>query len=886
MQRNLWRCLVVVPFLFLFWIELCGFALETSQGRALFPPQLKDGVFPHHYRPERTVDFEHLRLEIQVFMKEKRIEGTAHYRLRPIHDGVTQIRLDAYEMQIHSVTVSDSTVEWRYSDNSLYLTFPEPLPCGQSISMRIGYASNSPYIGGKYGAGMHFTDSRHVAPEQPDQVFTIVEPFGASVWFPCGDYPNDLLQTELVVTVPKPYVTLSNGLCIASTEDGGWRTDHWRQERPHATYLVSLAIGDFEIVRDEWRGIPVEYYVERGLGSDARPSLGKTPAMIEFFSEYLQTPYPYEKYAQVAVRYFTAGGMEHTTATTMHQWIVLDESARLDSDEESLIMHELAHQWFGDMVTCKNWAELWLNEGFATLSDALWDEHSKGPDAYLEAILNKMEGYIGDSRRYTRAIVTNVFEKADEMFDGHSYPKGAAVLHMLRQELGDAFFRKALHRYLDTHAPGLVDTDDLMESIEATTGRPMDRFFEQWVYRPGHPRLKVTHEWLPEKKQVKFTILQTQEMKEGEPAFAFPLDLEVCTQGQTYLQTIQVQRKEETAFVDCPEAPQSVRVDPCLKVLKELEHPKSQDMLLEDLRNGSTIIVRIQAARALAEHRKPEVEDALFQAIQSDPYLRVRTEALQTLAKERTDKTRDRIVQCLDDPDAKIRRAAVNALHGFYKDAVVIASLEKRIEADPSTNVVADAIQALGQIQATACRELIRNQLQRESWKNRIRVEALDALVKLKHPSAFTDFVTYSHDPYPRDVRTTAIAGLGRLAAEMEKEPGEALEILLQYLQSQAVSIRQAAIEGLEALGNRGAVEPLRWVETNDGEERVRYAAGRAIAAIYRDRESELAGKNAGQIDVLKDETIKLEDRVKELEEKLKSLLEKENLEAKGDLDS
>ncbi|MGC9326554.1 MAG: M1 family metallopeptidase, partial [Candidatus Hinthialibacter sp.] len=346
-------------------------------GSSFFPPQLKDGVYPRHYRPDRTVDFQHLNLEIKVDMNEMRIEGAAHYTFQPIHDGVQTIRFDAYELDIQDVDGPESpSMDWRYSDNALYVEFDSPLPMGENQTLSIQYASDKLKMGGRFQDGMHFTDSKHVAPQSADQMFTIGEPIGACSWLPCGDYPNDRLTTEIYVTAPKEFTTLSNGLLIDSQEEGEWRTDHWKQKIPHVTYLISLVVGRFSIVRDEWRGIPVEYYVEKGLEEHARPSMGKTPDMIEFFSNYLDYPYPYEKYAQVAVRYFTAGGMEHTTATTLHEWTVMDGNARQDSDQDGLIMHELAHQWFGDLITCESWDELWLNEGFATLSDALWDEYS------------------------------------------------------------------------------------------------------------------------------------------------------------------------------------------------------------------------------------------------------------------------------------------------------------------------------------------------------------------------------------------------------------------------------------------------------------------------------------------------------------------------------
>lgn len=856
-------------------LSISGFGYETDWicGYRLFPPQLKDGVYPHHYRPDRTVDFEHLKLEIQVFMKEMRIEGTAHFTFRPIHNRVKSVRFDAHKMKIKNVIcIGQPSLDWNYSENSLYVNLPHELPVDQLQEIVIEYIGDKLKAGGRFGGGMMFTDSKHVAPESADQMYTLDEPFGASAWFPCGDYPNDRLVTEIFAKVPNEFATLSNGLLVDSKEDGEWRTDHWLQKIPHATYLVSLVVGHFEAVRDTWRGIPVEYYVEKGLAKDARPSMGKTPDMIEFFSNYLDYPYPYEKYAQIAVRYFNAGGMEHTTATTMLEGIVMDENARQDTDMEGLIMHELSHQWFGDLVTCESWPQLWLNESFATLSDALWDEHTKGKDAYLEAMLERMENYIGESYSYKRPIVSNLFEKADEMFDGHSYPKGAFVLHMLRQQLGNDLFRKIFQVYLKKNAPGLVTTNDFQKTVEETTGRPMDRFFEQWIFRPGHPKLQVQHEWLEKEKQVKLTLKQTQEMKEGDPAFAFPLTVEVCTETEPIRKTFDISKKEESVFVDCPQAPKSVAVDPDIQVLMELEHKKSDDMLLYDLEKGSTIIVRIRAARALADVRNEQTREALLKTAKNDSSLRVRFEAIATLGKDRSPETMNALLSLIGDPEPKVRSRVVNALGGFYKEKKVIGALFERFKTDSSHNVRADAARVVAQLEPDGAYEVLKPGLTVESWENRVQTAVMNALVDLKEPRVYDDLVRFSKDPYPRDVRTTAIRGIGRLAGKTKKNQNKTLDLLLEYLKSSAESIRQAAISGLQGLESEDAIPQLRWVEQNDEEKGVREAAERAITEIRKGKDREWASQNAGRIDKLEDQNKKLEERIKELETKIKEV--------------
>ncbi|MFB3787889.1 MAG: M1 family aminopeptidase [bacterium] len=876
MYQPCFRRFVMAAMWFLWLGSFPVFSLDSMDGLFHFPPKLKDGVYPRHYRPDRTVDFEHLRLELKIFMNEKRVEGTARYDFRPIHDQVKYIRFDAMRMDIASVTCpSQPSLKWTYSEDAVHVEFPAPLPLDATASLAIAYSVKPPQSNPAWmDTGMYFTDSKHVVAETPDQMFTLNEPFGGSCWFPCADYPNDRMTTEMMVTVPKEMVTLSNGLLVDSKEDGEWRTDHWKQKLPHAVYLVSLAAGRFGIVRDEWRGIPVEYYVEAGKEADARPSLGKTPAMIEFFSNYLDYPYPYEKYAQVAVRYFNAGGMEHTTATTLFQGAVLDEEGRLDNDVDGLVAHELFHQWYGDLVTCQSWNDLWLNESFATYSEPLWIRHEKGQDAFLESVLDMMEGYIGSSQGYTRPIVTNEYESPWEMFDSHSYPKGGSVLHMLRNQAGEDLFRKILNRFLVKHAPGLVSTADFMQVVEEVTGKPMDRFFEQWIYRPGHPKLKVEHQWIPERRQVKLVLTQTQEMKEGEAAFAFPLDIEIQTDGKTIRETIEISQKEETAFFDCPTPPLSVVIDPSLNVLMELEHEKPEDMLLRDLKNGSTIIVKIRAARALKDQKSDQVIEALSQAVRSESFLRLRTTCVESLAAIPGERVQNALIEFSGDAEPKLRAAAVSALGNYYKDEQVYPVLRKRFETDRAIQVVAAAARALARVKCDNAYEILSPGLERDSYMDTIRLAVMDALVDLKESRVYPALDRYARDPYPREVQVSALQGLGKLAGETRQSEQETLDLLIPILKSESEALRRAAVEGLQSLGMKDAIPHLQWTEQNDVDKNLREAAKNAIAEIRKGLDNNQAAQNAGRIDELEKKNKDLEKRLEELESNLKRLTE------------
>lgn len=502
----------------------------------------------------------------------------------------------------------------------------------------------------------------------------------------------------------------------------------------------------------------------------------------------------------------------------------------------------------------------------------MWFEHVSGEDGYLGAILEKMERYIESSKQYTRPIVENRFEDPDEMFDSHSYPKAACVLHILRWQLGDDLFRKSLNHYLKSNAPGLVHSKDLMRAVEETTGRTLDRFWEQWIYRPGHPVLNVVHQWLPKEKKVKLTFRQTHKMEEGDSAFAFPLDIEIRTKGNTIHETIDIANVEESASIDCPEAPQSVNVDPKLRVLMELEHLKSQDMLLYDLEHGSTIVVRIRAARELDKHRKDRVTDALAKCMNDDPSEPVQVEAAKQLRKIKNDKSKKILIAACDHPKHRTRQEIVSALGEFYKDRDAWDAVCKSFRTDQSIQAAANAARALGRIDLEDAYPVLKDGLNRQSFRETIRTAILDALVDLDEPEVESWLKKYADDPYPRDLRATAIRGLGRLTYENDTKKDKILDLLLGYLKSSDPSIRGSVVSALRSLKHKDAIPHLQSVQDNDADKGIRDSAKDAIAEIRREHENELAAKNAGRLDELEKENKSLKERLDEMEKALEDV--------------
>ena len=454
---------------------------------------------PRHFERPRPFAVEHIALDLALDFETKSVSGSASLRLRRIDPEASSVELDAIGFTIASVTVSDNAVTHTYDGR--VLTVPIP-PQSDRVNVVVTYSATP-------RKGLYFLEPDEHVPNRPKQAWTQLQEEDARHLFPCHDKPHVKMTTEARIRVPHGYYVLSNGALRERQDDGKTTTFHWQMNEPHASYLVTIVAGEFTEIAatahvngvapelpEEGRDVPVTYLVPKGREADAKRTFGRTPDMISYFSELLHVPYPWNKYAQVVVSDFIFGGMENTTATTMYEHILLDERAALDVTSDDLIAHELAHQWFGDLVTCRDWSEGWLNEGFATFMEHVWREKVLGRDEYEYSIRNDLAAYLSEAAgRYRRAIVCQDYDAPLDLFDRHLYEKGGLTLHVLRTELGDALFWRGVSLYLHRHARGVVETRDLMRALEEVSGRSLGRRFEELVYKPGHAEVEIELSW-------------------------------------------------------------------------------------------------------------------------------------------------------------------------------------------------------------------------------------------------------------------------------------------------------------------------------------------------------------------------------------------------------
>ncbi|MEM4404923.1 MAG: M1 family metallopeptidase, partial [Nitrososphaerota archaeon] len=452
------------------------------------------------YRPqyprEPKFNIKHYRLSVKPILDERTIEGEATITLVS-SDGV--VELDAYEIEIETVVGTDD-LSHSY-DGRILVVRTTP---GREHNITIRYRA-------KPRAGLYFILPDRDYPNRTPMVYSQGEPEYHRRWMPIYDYPNMKFTTELIATVPKDFTVVSNGDLVEIRETTNESIWHYRMEKPHSPYLISFVAGIFEKEEAEVDGVRLIFYVPKGMKGLIPNSFSKTADMMKFFAQLTGIPYPFKTYTQVCVPEFVVGGMENTTVATLTELTLHDDHAHMDFSSDPLVAHELAHQWFGDLVTCRDWSHIWLNESFATYLENLYVQRDRGDDEFIYELLNDLQSYLEEHhKRYSRPVVMRVYKYPEELFDRHAYPKGGLILHSLRQFLGDDAFWHGLNLFIRRHAYSTADTEDLRKALEESSGRHLEWFFDQFIYSAGHPILGVTYRWDERESTLRLTVKQEQ----------------------------------------------------------------------------------------------------------------------------------------------------------------------------------------------------------------------------------------------------------------------------------------------------------------------------------------------------------------------------------------
>ena len=770
MIRHLWtpRPLIVI-------LATLGFGLAASaQGPGEARPNgrrpfAKAGT-PKQSERVRTFDVKHIKGELTLDIKKSEIRGTVTHTVSPLHPNLDAVTLDCgAALKVSKVAIGSTDCKYEQKGDELIIKLDHPYGVADSLALAVTYAGTSP----EKGVSFIKPDADH--PKRGVCVWTQGEPEDARFWLPCFDYPNEKSTCEMIVTVDKPLTVVSNGTLESTKDNGETSTFHWKMDSLLTTYLISVVAADFAVYHDKLGGLPVDYYVLKEVDeATARRAMGKTPKMIAFFNQKIGTPYAYPKYATVCLPEF-GGGMEHTSATTMTDSILSDPIASLENDADSIVAHELAHQWFGDLITCRDWSNLWLNEGFASYFDPLFTEFDKGADAFQIDMASNLASYLSSDRGYRRPIVEARYNDPWQMFDGVTYAKGSCVLHALRGLVGDDAWWRGIKLYVATYKDQNVVTADFRKSMEQVSGRDLTWFFDQWVYHGGHPELTASWRFSDEDKTLRLKVDQTQTVDDVTPLFRLPTTVEIADDSGVREVAITIDGKTHEFVIACPSGkPKMIRIDPKGWIPKTLTFEKPIEEWLYQIDHSVDYLGRAEAANALAsaKYKGEKVSiDALGKAWkrENDPTAKAAmVKALATLGEA----ARPALIEAAKDSDARIRVAAINTLAALKLDTeletLLRATWSNQGEAYSARSA---AMRALVKIKGKEkeADDLIAAALKDPANNYSFAVAALQVLIEEGGQKAREAAVLYSRPGQPTSLRAIAVRSLATQAKDDPK---------------------------------------------------------------------------------------------------------------------
>jgi aminopeptidase N len=695
---------------------LCSFVCFAQK-----PDTVKTEKWKSIYRASATKinDLVNTKLDVSFDYSKSWMYGKAWITLHPHFYPTDSLNLDAKGMNINEVSLIKAgkkiPLKYSYDSLNLLITLDKTYKAGENYTVFIDYVAKPNEIKRKGSAaisgskGLYFINPLGKDKKKPTQIWTQGETESNSGWVPTIDKPNQKTTDEISMTVPDKYQTLSNGLLVKQRKNkNGTRTDTWKMDLPHAPYLMMMAVGEYSIIKDSYKGKEVSYYVEKEYAPVARKIFGLTPEMIGFYSKITGIDYPWQKYSQIVARDYISGAMENTTATLHAESAQQDARQLVDENRwENIIAHELFHQWFGDYVTCKSWSNLTMNESFADFSEMLWEEHKHGKDAGDEHNFTSMQMYLrgGNDKK---DLVRFYYNDREEVFDLVSYQKGGRILNMLRNCVGDSAFFKSLNLYLRTKKFNSAEAQDLRLAFEDVTGQDLNWFWNQWYYGSGHPKLDINYDYDSAGKTAKVFIKQTQPGK----IFRLPIAIDVYQGTDKKRYKVWLEHQADTFIFKTVSRPDLINVDGDKILLCEKNESKTLDNYIFQYKNAGLYLDRREAIDFAARNQSDDHKALDFmKTALKDSYHGLRTYTLQKLYLQ-NDSVKKSVEPLLadmaaNDPNSMVRASAIEALGRYKKESY--KSLFLKSISDSSYSIAGSALTALGAIDTVAALEKARS---------------------------------------------------------------------------------------------------------------------------------------------------------------------------------
>jgi aminopeptidase N len=826
------------------------------------------------FAPSRLVDVHHLKLDVTPDFRERTVAGTATLTFSPIALPVRSVRLDHQNLNVHAVTSSHPISEYDVTDEAIVVTYKADLSPSDTVLVAITYDAEPK-------KGLYFRTRELGFPIGDEHIWTQGETHESRHWYPSVDYPNERFTSEIICRVPSDMIVLSNGTELSTTVDdkSGLRSSRWMQSEAHPSYLVALVAGRFKKVSSKYKDIPLGLYVQPSEIDQAMNTFDGMEDMMSFFEEEIGVPYPWDQYNQVTILDFYWGGMENTGLVTLSSGTLhrkeLTEEIR---SSRGLVAHELAHQWFGDYVTCKDWSHIWLNEGFASYYESMHNGHVNGNDHFLYAMLRRVQNIAGNKSR--KPMVQRDYSDPDKMFDFRAYSKGSWILHMLRSQLGDDLYRNCIRTYLERHALGSVVTEDLNRIIEELSGRSFDAFFDQWVYHARQPELKVSYSWDAEQMLAKVSVQQTQKRDADVLLFSFPTKIRFRGEGWSVDHAIVVSEASHDFYLKLDEKPTTVRFDPDLTVLAKVDFKKPRSMLYELMADSTDVLSRLIATKALGSEKDKKTIGKLKEALNGDQFYGVRRRASEALAKIGTPEALLALTASADQSNARVREQVVRDIGKFYHPVARRAS-KQIIETESNPTILRWAYRSLAKYHGEDGRQAISEGLKSTSYRDYQAYYAQEAIQVIDDPSLTSDlvkFVSRRDRKVPGTWFGNTLETIGRLNRNEKKKDG-IRDLLVGYANDPNERIQRGAIRALGFLEDTRAISIVASF-TGGGADKnsVQKAADGTLKKLRGLKKVSIELKD------LTSEVMKLKEQNESLEEDVKDL--KKQFEAKEKVDA
>ncbi len=763
----------------------------------------------------RRFDLLHQAIHIRFDAPHRQLIGEVTTRVA-LTQPTDTVRLEAENLTIDRATGAGGR-KLRFTQDTTHVTvrLTRTGRVGDTVEVTLAYH-------GYPERGLYFVPRRNVVWSQGEATET-------RAWVPTYDAPNDKTTWEFFVRVDSGLVVLSNGRLVDVTPAAGGKEQvwHWSQERPASTYLYSVVAGPFTVLHDQWRGIPVEYYTYADTVDAAWRTFGETPAMIELYSQVLGVPFPWDKYDQSIIPDFTYGGMENVSATTQTDLALHAAGGEPEQSGRGLDAHELAHQWFGDLTTTANWANVWLNEGLTTYMESVQNEKTRGWNAAALEWGGQQRAAMRADENAVRSLVWGQYQGTDPIvlfFSGHVYPKGAQLAHQLRRLLGDSLFWAGMHRFLVDNAHRPVTTPDYAVAMEKTCRCDLDWFFDQWAYGIGYPRVSFQRHWDVGARTLQVTITQTQPVDSLHPLFRFPVTLRVITRDAVVRQEIMVSAASETFAVTLPSEPRSFRFDEggwlLGTVTGDLSPAELADMAAHDL----DVRGRDWALRQLAASHDSAAQAARRLVLLNEHEAALRELALEAMGSDSSAASRGVLRAALRDPDGAVRGAAIQDLARF-EPAAAVAPAEAMYASDPSDAARQAALAVIAEGRGAGALDLLLAAAAPGQPFGTIYT-AMNYLGKIHDPRALDDLERLTANSEDRNLRTAA---LNTLAASGDS--ARATTLALRLVSDPDPLFAVAAVRAAARVGGADAKAQLKQVLPHESRVFVRLAIQRATGS-------------------------------------------------------